>query len=140
MIHKLFLFSVILFALTSNVKGQVNDPPTGADSLVVVWSSGDIDVAEKVCLMYTHAAKKNQWFMEVVLVVWGPSAKLLAENQGLQTKLAEMQKDGILVQACINCTNQYGVSEKLKALGIDVRPMGVSLTDYLKSERKMLNF
>ena len=140
MIHKLFLFSVILFALISNVKGQVNDPLTGADSLVVVWSSGDIDVAEKVCLMYTHAAKKNQWFKEVVLVVWGPSAKLLAENPGLQTKLAEMQKDGILVQACINCTNQYGVSEKLKALGIDVRPMGVSLTDYLKSERKMLNF
>jgi hypothetical protein len=140
MIYKLFLFSVILFTLISNVKGQGNDPLTGADSLVVVWSSGDIDVAEKVCLMYTHAAIKNQWFKEVVLVVWGPSAKLLAENQGLQTKLAEMQKDGIYVQACISCANLYGVTEKLKSLGIDVRPMGIPLTGYLKSERKMLNF
>jgi hypothetical protein len=106
----------------------------------VVWSSGDIDVAEKVCLMYTHAAMKNQWFKEVVLIVWGPSAKLLAENERLQSKLAEMQKDGIQVQACISCANQYGVSEKLKTLGIDVRPMGIPLTGYLKSDRKMLNF
>jgi hypothetical protein len=140
MINRVLVISVILLTCFANVKSQVNEPLTGSDSLVVVWSSGDIDVAEKVCLMYTHAAKKNQWFKEVVLIVWGPSAKLLAENEALQKKIAAMQKDGIKMEACIACAGQYGVTDKLKSLGIDVKPMGGPLTDYLKSGRKMLTF
>jgi len=138
--HRFLVLSVILFAFIYNVNGQVNDPARGADSLVVVWSSGDIDVAEKVCLMYTHAAKKNKWFKEVVLVVWGPSAKLLAENETLQKKIASMLKDGIILEACIACAGQYGVTDKLKSQGIDVKPMGMPLTDYLKSDRKIMYF
>ena len=30
--------------------------------LCVVWSSGDPGVAENVCFMYTHAAKRRGWF------------------------------------------------------------------------------
>lgn len=33
-----------------------------ADKLVVVWTSDDPYVAERVALMYTHAAKTNGWF------------------------------------------------------------------------------
>lgn len=110
------------------------------DRLVVLWVSGDRDVAEKSCLMYTHAAKKNGWFDEVVLIVWGSSSKLLAEDQGLQEKVRAMIKDGVILEACIACSNSLGVTEELKALGIDVKGMGLPLTTYMKSGYHVLTY
>jgi hypothetical protein len=59
---------------------------------------GQVDsyVAERVALMYTHAAKTAGWFREVTLVIWGPSAKLISENIKLQEKIKAMQKDGVV--------------------------------------------
>ena len=110
------------------------------DKLAVLWVSGDRDVAEKSCLMYTHAAKRNAWFDEVVLIVWGSSAKLLAEDEALQEKVKAMIKDGVILEACIACSNGFGVTEDLKALGIDVKGMGVPLTSYLKSGYHVLTY
>ena len=110
------------------------------DKLAVLWVSGDRDVAEKSCLMYTHAAKRNAWFDEVVLIVWGSSAKLLAEDEALQEKVKAMSKDGVILEACIACSNGFGVTEDLKALGIDVKGMGVPLTSYLKSGYHVLTY
>ncbi len=110
------------------------------DKLAVLWVSGDRDVAEKSCLMYTHAAKRNAWFDEVVLIVWGSSSKLLAEDEALQEKVKAMIKDGVILEACIACSNGFGVTEDLKALGIDVKGMGVPLTSYLKSGYHVLTY
>lgn len=110
------------------------------DKLAVLWVSGDRDVAEKSCLMYTHAAKRNAWFDEVVLIVWGSSSKLLAEDEALQKKVKAMIKDGVILEACIACSNGFGVTEDLKALGIDVKGMGVPLTSYLKSGYHVLTY
>ena len=100
--------------------------------LAVVWTSGDPDVAEKMCFMYTHAAKNNNWFCDVRLIVWGPSAKLLTENKGLQKKIKEMQESGVKIEACIACADMYGITDKLKKMGIDVKGMGISLSEYIK--------
>lgn len=108
--------------------------------LCVVWSSGDPGVAKNVCLMYTHNAKKRGWFDVVHLVVWGPSAKLLAENQGLQAETKAMQQSGVVVEACVACANNYGVADTLKSLDINVKPMGVPLSDRLKGTWKVLTF
>ncbi|TRX62825.1 DsrE family protein [Carboxylicivirga sp. M1479] len=110
------------------------------DKLMVVWSSGDRDVALKVCFMYTNAAKRNDWFDVVHLIVWGPSAKLLTEDKELQEKLKMMQDNGVVVEACISCANMYGVADKLKKLDIDVKGMGTPLTERLKADWKQLNF
>jgi hypothetical protein len=79
----------------SETMAQNNNSGNSKDKLVVLWTSDDPYVAERVALMYTHAAKTNQWFAEVTLIVWGPSAKLVAENFKIQDKLRDMQKDGI---------------------------------------------
>ncbi|WP_462318852.1 DsrE family protein [Marinilabilia sp.] len=112
-----------------------------SDTLVVLWASGDPYVAERVCLMYTHAAKTRKWFDEVVLVVWGPSARLISENLKLRKKVKAMEKDGVILEACVACANSYGVTEELREFGFDVKGMGKPLTDYLKSEDvKVLTF
>jgi len=108
--------------------------------LAVVWTSSDPEVAEKVCFMYTQNAKLKGWFDEVVLVVWGPSAKLLSENKVLQESVKQMIADGVKVEACVACANMYGVADQLAAMGIEVKPMGPVLTDYLKENWKVLTF
>ena len=134
----------ILIAASYLVEAQNASPATqtepAIDKLVVVWSSDDPLVAERVALMYTHAAKTAGWFKEVTLIIWGPSAKLITENTKLQEKLKSMQKDGIVIEACVACASAYGVVEDLRKLGYDVKGMGKPLTDYLKSGAKVLTF
>jgi hypothetical protein len=130
--------AVALAARAGNVSGQ--DKPADAGRLAVVWSSGDPDVAKRMCFMYTRAAKKQKWFDEVTLIVWGPSARLLAADRDLQAELKAMQDDGVRVQACLACADAYGVTEPLRKLGVDVRYMGKPLTDMLKQGWKVLTF
>lgn len=110
------------------------------DTLIVVWTSGDVEVAEKVCFMYTYNAKKWGWFDNIVFVIWGPSAKLLAENEELQEGVKKMIDEGIVVEACASCAGMYGVGEELKALGVDVKGMGTVLTKYLKAGYPNITF
>ncbi|MHC4640816.1 MAG: DsrE family protein [Planctomycetota bacterium] len=108
--------------------------------LAVVWTSGDSEVAHKVCFMYTHNAKKAKWFDEVVLVIWGPSSRILAGDKKLQAAVKEMMRDGVSVQACVVCADMYGVAGRLREMGIEVKGMGRPLSDMLKSDYKVLTF
>ncbi len=108
--------------------------------LGVLWTSGDADVAHKVCFMYTHNAKEAGWFDEVKLIIWGPSSRLLAGDKELQARVKEMMESGVDVKACKACADMYGVSQKLSELGIDVKYMGGPLTNMLKGDWKILTF
>jgi hypothetical protein len=125
------------FAEDCKIETSVKGP---ADTLVVLWTSDDTDVAERVALMYTHAAAVNHWFKHVILIVWGPSAHLLANNSKIQSKITEMIGSGIQVQACVVCADSYGVSDKLRELNIEVTGMGLPLTNYLKKGYPQLHF
>jgi hypothetical protein len=137
-------FVVLLMGLLllnfSNTMAQTNTPVETPDKLVVVWTSDNPYVAERVALMYTHNAKTSGWFKDVTLIIWGPSAKLTVENIKIQEKLKAMQKDGVVIEACIACAEAYGITNELKKLGFDVKGMGKPLTDYLKSGAKVLTF
>jgi hypothetical protein len=139
---RVFLFLIGFLVITPVVCGL--SPEQGlqdeSDALVIVWTSDDPYKAERMVLMYAHAAKQYGWFSEVTLIIWGPSAKLIAENAPLQQKLREMMDDGVVVEACVVCADAYNVTEVLRNLGYDVKPMGRPLTDYLKSDRKVLTF
>ena len=134
--------AVLTFAaLAQEEKVSEADTADGPGKLAVVWTSGDPDVAHRVCLMYTHATRKAKWFNETMLIVWGPSARLLAADKDLQAKVKTMMEDGIIVKACIVCANSYGVTERLREFGIEVLPMGAPLTRLLKSpEWEVLTF
>lgn len=113
---------------------------TEEEKLVVIWSSGDREVALKMAFLYTLNSKLNGWWDDITFVVWGPSASLLAQDYELQEQIFRMKENGIKLQACKVCTDMYGVSGKLEDMGIDVILMGTPLTDYLKQGRKILTF
>jgi hypothetical protein len=100
--------------------------------LVVVWTSGDREVALKMVFMYTLNSKLHGWWEDVRLIVWGPSARLLSGDEELRTQMRKMKEAGIILEACKACAELYGVSESLADLGIDVKYMGQPLTAYIR--------
>jgi hypothetical protein len=88
----LFLFTLNLYAkqfitMETNQQVTIESDSTeipASEKLVVLWTSGDPEVAKKMVFMYTYNAKKHGWWEDITLVVWGPSAKLLAEDKEWQ--------------------------------------------------------
>lgn len=110
------------------------------DSLFIIWSSPDSEVADNLVFMYSHNALKKLWWGRVRLIIWGPSAKLVASNERIQQRLAKMIADGMEVWACRACTDSYGVTEELEKAGINVHHVGQSTTDMLKQGWSHLTF
>jgi len=135
----MILFS-LLFTLCSLPVHTQEAAEQDEGKLVVVWTSGDIEVAEKLVFMYVYNARKAGWFDDVTFIIWGPSAKLLSENVKLQEELKKMQEIGIKTEACVVCARMYEVDDELKDLGVDVKGMGSVLSDYLKDGHKVLTF
>ncbi len=109
------------------------------DKLAVLWTSQDKEVAQKMVFMYTKNSKLRNWWGQVLLIVWGPAAKLLATDEELQEELEELKQAGVALQACKACADQYGIAEKLSNLGMEVIFMGLPLTNYLKSDWTVLS-
>ncbi|MFP4065233.1 MAG: DsrE family protein [Bacteroidales bacterium] len=139
MMRVLALIIIGFFSL--NLHAQETEDHSDQDKLVVLWTSDDPYVAERVAFMYTHTARAAGWYDEVTLIVWGPSAKLLAENVRIQEMVRDMERDGVVIEACITCANDYGVSADLDELGfVNLKPMGEPLTEYIKSGAYVLTF
>lgn len=131
---------VFIVALGFNLFAQENPTMKNkSDKLAVLWTSDDPHLAEKMAFMYTYNAKKQGWFEEVVLIIWGPSAKLLSENKMTQDYVKKMQEAGVVVEACVACARMYGVDKQLAEMGIEVKGMGVPLSNYLKEGWKTLS-
>ncbi len=111
-----------------------------SEKLVVLWTSGDPEVAKKMVFMYTYNAKKYGWWEDITLVVWGPSAKLLTEDKELQKSIKDMDEIGINLLACKGCSDQYEVSDDLEKLGVEVKYIGVELTDFIKGDYHLVTF
>jgi hypothetical protein len=108
------------------------------DNIHILWVSDNRDTAVNMITMYALNSKKNNWWKNVNVIIWGASAKLVAEDSQVQTEIFDMISQGIRIEACKACCDNLGVSEKLTGFGIDVKYMGKQLTDYIKSGDKIL--
>jgi hypothetical protein len=108
------------------------------DQLHILWTTGDPVTAEKMVLVYALNSHLKGWWSEVILVIWGASAKLVAHDEKIQMRLKDCKEAGIRVEACQACADQLCVTESLKTLGVEVKYYGESLTQILKSESKLL--
>jgi hypothetical protein len=113
---------------------------TQEDRLLIVWTSGDRDVALRMVLMYAGNAKKHGWWEDVTLLVWGPSQKLLTEDEVLQGEIVAGIDLGIRVIACKACADSYPVTDQLESLGVEVFYTGRFLTDWIRSGAPLVTF
>lgn len=108
------------------------------NELFILWTNDNVITAQKMVLMYGHASIKANWWDRVTIIIWGATAKLVAENVSIQEKLVEMMNDGISVSACRACADQLGVTDIIENIGIEVKYWGEPLTEILKSDKKLI--
>ncbi len=106
--------------------------------LLIVWSSGDAEVAKKMVLLYSSVILPRGYWDEAHLMVWGPSARLLAEDETLQAMLKNVLDTGVEASVCVVCSDDYGVTDKLEALGVKPMHTGELLTEALQSDWKVI--
>ncbi|MBW1613892.1 MAG: hypothetical protein JRJ57_07955 [Deltaproteobacteria bacterium] len=61
------------------------------NSIVVIWTSRDRDVAIEVVFPYTLNSKLREWWKDTTLVVWGPSTKLLVSFKRFGFMMLQIQ-------------------------------------------------
>ena len=111
-----------------------------ADKLLIVWSSSDVEVAKKMVLLYSSVILPRGYWDEAHLMIWGPSSKLLAENTELQEMVKNIAETGVALSTCVVCTDEYGVTEQLRELGVDPIHTGELMTNALKNDWKVITF
>lgn len=104
------------------------------NKLLIVWSSGEKEVAKKLVLLYGSVMLERQYWDEATIMIWGPSALLLAQDEELQKQFKVVQDSGVKFNACVVCTDDYGVSDQLRELGVDLIHTGEMLTESLQSD------
>ena len=110
------------------------------NKLLIVWSSADIEVARKLILLYGSVMLPRGYWDEATIMIWGPSAKLVAQSLELQEKIKVIQETGVTFNCCVVCSDDYGVSEKLASLDIELTHTGEMLTKALQSDYKVITF
>lgn len=93
---------------------------------------------DKMVAMYARNAKINGWWNEIVVLIWGSTAKLAADSELVRLRIRELLQVGVNVVACKACSDSLGTTEALEKMGIDVKYLGEELTRILKSDEKLL--
>ncbi len=106
--------------------------------LHILWTNADMDTSLRMVMMYATNSMLERWWDEVTVVIWGATARLVAENAQIQESIRVAMNVGVKFSACIACARQLGVVEKLEQLGIEVKGWGRPLTELLQSNEKLL--
>lgn len=101
--------------------------------LNILWTNDNVNTAHLMVFMYAINSISQNWWDEVAIIVWGPTTKLVADDKGIQEKVALAKHQGIRVSACISCAAQFGVVEKLNALDVETIAWGEKLTEIIQS-------
>jgi hypothetical protein len=104
------------------------------DKLTILWTTDNEETALNMLLMYALKSNLNKWWQECNIITWGPSNKLVCSSPEVQLFIKQIQEAGVKMYACKRCAEEYGLVERLEALGIEVKLMGEPLTAYLQDD------
>lgn len=110
------------------------------NKLNIIWSTDNKEVFFNLVAMYSLNGIKEKWWDNIRLIIWGPSAKLVAMDSQVKTEIKELLFTGVDVIACKECADNYQVSPQLENLGIEVFFTGELLTNIIKKDEKLITF
>lgn len=117
-----------------------NIEEVGERHLHLFWTTGEIDTAENMILMYTRNALLNHWWDKVTVVLWGSAQKLYLESESVRAKVALARQAGVEFSACLSCAVNLGITSDLEAEGIEVIRWGKKLTQLMQGGKHVLTF
>ena len=101
-----------------------------SSKLLVVIATGENEKA-LTGLMYASRTLAEGWMDEVKVVFFGPSERLLVEDE----VIAKTVKEFGAVETPIACkfiSDRDGISEKIEALGVNVDYVGTIISNFIK--------
>jgi hypothetical protein len=110
-----------------------------ATELLILWTDSDKETAINMVSMYAWNSIQKGWWKEVTVMIWGGSSKLAADDPDIKEHLKKLRDSGIRVIACKQCALNYAVVEKLEAQGIEVFFTGEYLSEWIKSDKKLIS-
>ncbi|MHA1198670.1 MAG: DsrE family protein [Candidatus Heimdallarchaeaceae archaeon] len=110
------------------------------DKIFLILSSADRIIHEELSFPYAFNSMKRNWWDQVRVILWGPTEKMAVEDKEFQELIKAWQVAGVEVYACKACSDNFGVSEQLEELDIDVRYVGTFVTEMLKDGWYQLTF
>lgn len=108
--------------------------------LHIFWTTGEIDTAENMILMYARNSLLNHWWDKVTVVLWGSAQKLLVESESVKANLGIARQAGVEFSACLSCAVNLGTKDGLEAEGIEVIRWGEKLSLLKQSGKQVLTF
>ncbi|WP_272700666.1 DsrE family protein [Desulfovibrio sp. Fe33] len=108
------------------------------DTLNILWTNADPVTSEMMVLMYAKASAMRGWWKRVRVIVWGATAKLVAEDENIRALVREAQQEGVEFSACEACADRLGVKSRLQDLGMEVILWGYPLTELLRSRETLI--
>lgn len=106
--------------------------------LTILWTNADMDTSMHMVMMYAKNCMMNGWWESVTVIIWGATAKLVAENRLIQDEIMMAMHLGVQFSACIACARRLNVEEALEKQGIELKGWGEPLTTILKDDEKLL--
>jgi hypothetical protein len=101
-----------------------------SSKLLVIIATGDKKKA-LTGLMYARNALKRSWLEDVKIFFFGPSEKLITEDQDVSVEVKEMASMGECF-ACKAISDKEGFSGDIEKLGVKVEYVGSIISDYIK--------
>ena len=111
---------------------------TERKTLHVLWTNDNIDTSQYMMFMYTTNSMLKGWWDNVVVIIWGATAKLVAKNEVIQERLKMAQHAGVKFSACVSCARELGVIEDLEAINIEIIPWGQPLTELIQNKEPLI--
>jgi len=108
------------------------------DKLNIIWTTDNKDTIFNALATYAINSKTKGWWGSVNVLMWGAAVKLGGNDPQVQTEIREMLQTGVTIEACKDCCENFGVTETIEKLGVNVRYVGQYLTEYLKNDEKVV--
>ena len=101
-----------------------------SSKLLVIIATGENEKA-LTGLMYASRTLSEGWMDEVKVVFFGPSERLLVEDEVIAKTVKELGAVETPI-ACKFISDRDGISEKIEALGVNVDYVGTINSDFIK--------
>ena len=111
----------------------------GERHLHILWTNSNPVTSENMVLMYATNAMLNRWWDKVTVVLWGDVQRMALEDEAVSLKIMLAKQAGVRFSACISCSRNLGLTEKLQEAGIETVRWGERISLLMQNGKHILS-
>lgn len=107
----------------------------------ILWTNDNPLTSHYMVMMYATNGLLQHWWDKVTVIIWGATAKFVAEDEKIQSRMKIAQQAGVHFTACKACAVELGVMEQLRnidGLDIEIIYWGEPLTRLIQEKKDLI--